>query len=70
MNRESVQSPNIRSVGYDPQSDVLELEFVSGKVFRYFDVPEFAAGKFFSAPSPEQFLNGNVIYQYRYQRVK
>lgn len=39
MRRESVASEALRSVGYDPDRRILEVEFASGAVYRYFDVP-------------------------------
>lgn len=33
--REAVASSNIVSVGYDPASEILELEFHGGAVYRY-----------------------------------
>lgn len=39
MRREPVSSSNLRSVGYDPTSDTLEIEFNSGGVYQYLGVP-------------------------------
>jgi hypothetical protein len=39
MQRQPVKSSQIRSVGYDPAEQVLEIEFHSGGVYRYFGVP-------------------------------
>jgi len=41
MNRYSVKSSNIRSIGYDPENEVLEVEFHYGNaVYQYFNVSE------------------------------
>ncbi len=40
MNRESVQSSMIASLGYESNTSTLEVEFNSGAVWQYFDVPE------------------------------
>ena len=40
MERQSVVSSNIASLGYDPDSRVLEVEFKRGDVYQYLDVPE------------------------------
>ena len=40
MNRISVRSSNIRSVGYDPDARTLEVEFHSGGVYQYSGVAE------------------------------
>ena len=39
MHRERVSSEVLCSVGYDPDRSILELEFTSGEVYRYLDVP-------------------------------
>ncbi len=40
MDRKPVRSSNIRSVGYEVETQVLELEFHSGGIYRYPGVPE------------------------------
>lgn len=40
MNRVPVRSSNIRSVGYDPKTKQLQVEFhPGGRVYTYLDVP-------------------------------
>lgn len=39
MERVPVESQALCSVGYDPAQRVLEVEFQSGEVYRYFNVP-------------------------------
>ena len=39
MHRERVESEALSSVGYEPRRRVLEIEFHSGEIYRYFDVP-------------------------------
>jgi hypothetical protein len=70
MDRKSVSSSNISSIGYDPQANVLEVEFTSGDVYQYFDVPDHLHELFLNASSPGQFLNENIRYNYRYQKVR
>ena len=38
MQRDYVSSSNIVSVGYDPASETLEIEFQSGAVYQYYNV--------------------------------
>ena len=40
MERQYVSSSNIASIGYDPDNLVLEIEFLSGAVYQYYDVPQ------------------------------
>ena len=39
MERGSVNSSMIKSLGYDVSSFLLEVEFTNGKVYQYLDVP-------------------------------
>ncbi len=39
MNRNSVVSSNIVSIGYDPTRMILEIEFKGGSVYEYSNVP-------------------------------
>jgi hypothetical protein len=70
MDRTRVTSSNILSIGYDPQSKVLEVEFTSGDVYQYFDVPDHLYETFLRASSHGQYLNENIRYNYRYQKVR
>jgi len=70
MQRMSVNSSNIRSIGYDPQSVTLEVEFTSGDIYQYFNVPEHLFQQFLHASSHGQFLNDNIRYNYRYQKAR
>jgi hypothetical protein len=40
MKRIEVSSSNLASVGYDAQTEILEIEFLNGSVYQYFNVPE------------------------------
>ena len=70
MYRTPVNSSNIRSIGYDPQLTTLEVEFTSGDIYQYFNVPEYLSQQFLNASSHGQFLNDNIRYNYRYQKVR
>jgi hypothetical protein len=69
MNRTPVSSSNIRSIGYDQSLAILEVEFISNDVYQYFNVPEHLYQQFFQTSSHGQFLNDNIRYNYRYQKV-
>lgn len=69
MNRTPVSSSNIRSIGYDTPSAILEVEFTSGDIYEYYDVPEHLHRGLMNASSKGQFLNDNIKYGYRYQKV-
>jgi KTSC domain-containing protein len=69
MNRQPVYSSNVTSIGYDPQSQTLEVEFQNGAVYQYYNVPSALYGAFIEAPSKGQFLHANIRNQYPYSRV-
>lgn len=70
MNRTQVNSSNIRSIGYDLQVAVLEVEFTSGDIYQYYDVPEHLYQEFLRASSLGGFLNDNIVkYHYRYRKI-
>jgi len=69
MQRTLVNSSNIRSIGYDSQLATLEVEFTSGDIYQYFNVSEHLFQQFLHASSHGQFLNDNIRYNYRYQKV-
>ena len=70
MYRTQVNSSNIKSIGYDVASGVLEVEFTSGDVYQYYDVPEHLYQEFLHASSLGGFLDDNIVkYHYRYRKV-
>jgi len=69
MNRQSVSSSNIASIGYDDNSQTLEVEFLNGSVYHYFDVPQHIYDGLISADSHGQYLAQNVKGAYRYSKV-
>ena len=60
MQRQSVNSSNLVSVGYDPTSDTLEIEFKNGTIYRYFNVPPFEHERLMSASSHGIYFNSNI----------
>jgi hypothetical protein len=64
MRRRPVDSSAIASVGYDPAREVLELEFRSGNVYRYFGVPEEIYEDLLQAPSMGRYFGSFIRGQY------
>jgi KTSC domain len=59
----------IRSVGYDHISSILEIEFHSGKVYRYFGVPQQTHIELMSAGSKGGYFEAYIkSVGYSYQR--
>lgn len=69
MERQAVSSSNIASVGYDPISETLEIQFNSGSVYRYFNVPSFEHERLMSADSHGSYFNANIKGSYPFERA-
>ena len=69
MNRTPVTSSHVASVGYDPKTMTLEVEFKNGSIYHYFDVPEAVYRGLLSASSVGTYLNQNIKGSYRYAQI-
>jgi len=70
MRRSPVDSTSLKSVGYEPSSHILEVEFQGGRVYRYFDVPPRRYRALLDAESAGRFLNTEIKGVYPYAQVK
>ncbi|HEU4543414.1 MAG TPA: KTSC domain-containing protein [Jiangellaceae bacterium] len=64
MRRQLVNSSAVRSVGYDPRSQTLEVEFVSGEVYRYLGVERIVYGALLRSDSLGRFVNERIKPRY------
>ena len=69
MRRQPVESSSLQSVGYDAASQVLEVQFRTGRVYRYFGVPPDVYNSLLQASSRGAFFNANIRDQYPFERV-
>ena len=69
MRREAVRSSAIQAIGYDLQNRILEIEFINGRVYRYFDVPEFLYRGFKVARSKGEYFNTRIDARFRNEEV-
>jgi hypothetical protein len=69
MDRVPVKSSNIREVGYDQESNILEILFVDGGLYHYFDVPPTVYDGILGATSPGKYFHANVLKVYRCERI-
>lgn len=60
MNREPVSSSNIASIGYDPNSETLEVEFLRSGIYQYYNVPLFLHERLMMADSVGTFFNAEI----------
>lgn len=69
-NRHLVASSTIRSIGYDPQALVLEVEFRRGGVYRYLKVPELIYRRLMASDSKGAFFNSSIADRFRAEHVE
>jgi hypothetical protein len=69
MKRTPIDSSMLASVGYDPAERLLELEFTSGSVYRYADVPESVHRELLAAESKGGYFLDAIQDQYPTARV-
>jgi len=67
MDRERVISSNIFSVGYDENSETLEIEFHDGSIYEYYGVPKSLYESFIGSSSLGSFLHRH-LKSYPYQK--
>lgn len=69
MDRESVSSSTILSIGYDAASETLEIEFKTTGVYQYFNVPQFIWERFVQADSLGKFFNAEIKNVYSFEKA-
>jgi len=60
MNRIQVSSSNLASVGYDAQTETLEIEFLNGTVYQYSNVPESIYSELMGAASHGSYFAAHI----------
>lgn len=70
MDRVSVSSSNVASVGYDASSEILEVEFLSGSTYHYYSVPAHIYNELLSASSVGSYLHRHVKNSFDCSRVE
>ena len=69
MQREPVSSTSLASVGYDSESDRLEIEFVQGAVYEYFAVPPTIHQSLIEADSIGGYFAANIKGKYDFKKL-
>lgn len=73
IERIAVESSNLTSVGYDPATQVLEVEFAKGAVYSYADVPPELYAELMdfkqTGVSVGKFVAQRVVKEYRGVKV-
>ena len=70
MDRVPVKSSNVQSIGYDAATRTLEVQFIDGAVYQYFDVPPSLHEEFMCASSFGKYLDKYIKKEgFRYVKL-
>ena len=69
MERTPLESRAVRSAGYDPERQTLELEFATGRVYLFEGVPQSAYDWLLRTPSKGVFVSRLINGRYRYRDI-
>ena len=70
MPRLPVESSSLASVGYEPGTQRLEVEFRHGAVYAYSEVPQQVFDAFMTAESKGRFFNSEIRDRYECFKVR
>lgn len=69
MERTSVSSSNLSAIGYDPDAQMLEVEFLDGSVYEYSGVPSSEYDALMNADSKGKYFNANIKKTYAFVKL-
>jgi lysyl-tRNA synthetase class 2 len=64
---EFADSTVIRDADYDPDALTLDVTFTSGRIYTYFDVPEWKYDGLITALSAGEYFNAHIRDQHAFQ---
>lgn len=70
MDRKPVRSSSVVSVGYEEPSRLLEVEFKTGAVYEYREVPSSEYAALMGAASVGGYLNASIKGRYRFRKLR
>ncbi len=69
MKTTAVDSTMIRTVGYDAERQLLQIEFQNRSLYQYLDVPEAVYAELLQSPSKGTCFNQRIRAQFDFVRV-
>ena len=69
MERTPVTSDKVTSIGYDKQAEILEIEFINGSVYEYYNITPRLYKQLMKAPCLDRFLNTEIKCAYPYKLI-
>lgn len=69
MQREKVDSSSIKTIGYDPETKELHVDFHKSGRYVYHNVPQSTYEEFMQSDSKGKFLHAYVKGQHEHQKL-
>jgi hypothetical protein len=69
MDRREVESSQLKSVGYDAEKRILEIEFKGGGVYQYFDVPAETHKALMEAESMGKYFGKEIRSKFKFAKL-
>ncbi|MFA5188286.1 MAG: KTSC domain-containing protein [Patescibacteria group bacterium] len=70
MQRQSVNSTDLKSVGYEPQTNILEIEFKKGSIYQYSEVPDYIYTGLIGAASHGKYFNAHIKKHFSFRKIR
>ena len=70
LDRKPVQSSDLSSVGYDERRQMLEIEFRSGGIYRYLEVPKETFSGLMESDSKGRYFATHIRDRFRHERIR
>lgn len=69
-NMKPVNSSNLRSVGYNPLTETLTIQFHGGRIYEYYHVPQHIYEGLMFASSKGKYHHRHIKNSYAYNRLQ
>ena len=70
MTRTKVIAETLRSIGYDPDAELLELEFISGDIYDYQKVKPYLYMGLMNSNTKDAYFNKYIRDNYEVEKIK
>jgi hypothetical protein len=70
MTRTKVTAETLHSIGYDPDTELLELEFTSGDIYDYQKVKPYLYMGLMNSNTKDAYFNNYIRNNYEVEKIK
>jgi len=70
VDMQQIESSNIKAIGYDLDTETLQIEFLSGGIYQYWGVSQDTFNELKGAPSKGSYFAANIKGKYPYAKIE